>query len=132
MVVFWILCITVLLHILSYNDCSVRWPFEDKIKQYNLYLNLLQACCMYDRLKLHFERAGSSHNQNMFYNGWTYTHSVTNIYVFSHNGIVIAAIVNAPGSMHNLTITELGSIYNILYSKIIIEIIANVSWIQHL
>jgi len=41
----------VLLHILSYEDCAVRWPLEDRIVQYKamiawLYPNLLHVCCM--------------------------------------------------------------------------------------
>ncbi|KAE8966495.1 hypothetical protein PF010_g28358 [Phytophthora fragariae] len=47
----------------------------------------------------------------MFYNGWTHDHYVSNVFVFSPQGLIIARTLNAPGCMHDSQIAEWGSVY---------------------
>jgi len=41
-------------------------------------------------------------------------HCVMNIFVFAPDGIIIAAAVNAPGSMHDSAVAEMGRIYTLI------------------
>ncbi|KAE8899767.1 hypothetical protein PF005_g22125 [Phytophthora fragariae] len=50
-----------------------------------------------DGLKLRLQASGRSEIQNMFYNGWTHDHYVSNVFVFSPQGLIIACTLNAPG-----------------------------------
>ena len=47
----------------------------------------------------------------MYYNGWKACHFITNLFVFSADGRCIAAVLNAPGSLHDSTLAEWGGIY---------------------
>ncbi|KAE9075831.1 hypothetical protein PF005_g24802 [Phytophthora fragariae] len=64
-----------------------------------------------DGLKLRLQASGRSEIQNMFYNGWTHDHYVSNVFVFSPQGLIIARTLNAPGCMHDSQIAEWGSVY---------------------
>ncbi|PXF45044.1 hypothetical protein BWQ96_05185 [Gracilariopsis chorda] len=65
-----------------------------------------------DGLKLLLKHSGDCVIQNMFYNGWTHDHYVGNVFVFAPNGTIIACVPNAPGSMHDSVIADLGKLYN--------------------
>jgi hypothetical protein len=62
--------------------------------------------------KLRIQAAGDGRIQEMFYNGWTHDHYVTNLFVFAPDGTIIAAVLNAPGSMHDSELATVGNIYN--------------------
>ncbi|KAG9404967.1 hypothetical protein AC1031_004065 [Aphanomyces cochlioides] len=64
-----------------------------------------------DGLKLYLEQSGDAVIQNMFYNGWTHDHYVSNVFVFCPNGVIAACVLNAPGSMHDSLIAECGGLY---------------------
>jgi hypothetical protein len=53
-----------------------------------------------DGLKIRLECAGNSKMQNLFYNGWTQDHYISNLFLFSPDGKIRACYVNAPGSVH--------------------------------
>lgn len=65
-----------------------------------------------DGLKLLLQQSGDSVIQNMFYNGWTHDHYVSNIFVFAPNGLIIFYAINAPGSMHDSQICDWGGLYD--------------------
>jgi hypothetical protein len=44
--------------------------------------------------------------QNAYYNGWTCAHYCSSVLTFAPDGTVIHAILNAPGSWHNLNVAE--------------------------
>ena len=75
------------------------------------YSMLKKLFCVADGLKLYLEQSGNYIIQNMFYNGWTHNHYVSNVFVFAPNGVVIACAVNALGVMHNSTVAEWGHVY---------------------
>jgi len=53
----------------------------------------------------------------MFFNGWTHSHCMTNLFIFAPDGIVIAGVVNAPGSVHDSSLAEWGGIYQLLVAN---------------
>jgi hypothetical protein len=81
-----------------------------------------------DGLKLRLERAGDDDMQNIFYNGWTHDHYVSNLFLFSPDGMIRACYINAPGTTHDSTMANLSVIYDLvdaLYvrrgSKIVVD-----------
>jgi DDE superfamily endonuclease len=75
---------------------------------------LSDVYCVCDGVKFYFEATEGLDEQCMFYNGWKCDHFVGNVFVFSIEGLIIACVVNAPGSFHDSTIAELGGIYDLL------------------
>jgi len=65
-----------------------------------------------DGLKLLLQQSGNIIIQNRFYNGWTHDHYVSNVFVFSPLGKIIACAINAPGCLHDSTIAGYGDIYD--------------------
>jgi hypothetical protein len=49
----------------------------------------------------------------MFYNGWTHGHYVSNIFVFMMDGTIRICSIDAPGTMHNSSVSN----YNFVYDK---------------
>jgi DDE superfamily endonuclease len=64
-----------------------------------------------DGLKIRLERSGNPQVQNLFYNGWTHDHYISNLFLFSPDGKIRACYVNAPGSMHDSTMAKWGGLY---------------------
>ena len=100
----------------NHPDAKVSMPTTDEIRT-------LQGICMArhdalenvysvaDGLKLMLEAAPGDDVQGMYYNGWTHDHYVTNLFVFSVCGRIIACVVNAPGSLHDSTLASWGGVY---------------------
>jgi DDE superfamily endonuclease len=72
--------------------------------------------CVADGLKLSFQSCDGLDEQSMYYNGWTHGHYITNLLVFSMDGRIINAVLNAPGSVHDSTLAEWGNVYETLES----------------
>ena len=112
----------ILLHVLKANEhARIRMPNDSEISEfqeavYAKYTLLGSVYAVADGLRLYLEQAGDAVIQNMFYNGWTHDHYVSNVFVFSPNGVVIACAINAPGAMHDSQIAELGGVYRKLKS----------------
>jgi hypothetical protein len=64
-----------------------------------------------DGLKLRLECAGNSKMQNLFYNGWTHDHYISNLFLFSPDGKIRACYLNVPGSVHDSTMAQWGCLY---------------------
>ena len=64
-----------------------------------------------DGLKLLLEKAGEESIQNMFYNGQSHDHYVTNVFVFASDGTIRAMAINCPGTMHDNVVADWGGIY---------------------
>ena len=104
------------------NDplAAVRMPSVDKIEELKSVCNekfmfLRDAYCVGDGLKIPIENCGDPAVQNQFYNGWTHGTYITNLFIFSLDGRLIAMIINAPGSMHDSTLAmvkDMSSIYD--------------------
>eukprot|EP00171_Calliarthron_tuberculosum_P005037 IDg5037t1 len=88
------------------NDMDVIMPTVGEIDTFkdafaHKYHSLSDVYAIFDGLKLHLKQSGDCVIQNMFYNGWTLIHYVSNVFVFAPNGTIIACAINAPGSMHD-------------------------------
>eukprot|EP00563_Minutocellus_polymorphus_P004199 CAMPEP_0181033814 /NCGR_PEP_ID=MMETSP1070-20121207/7455_1 /TAXON_ID=265543 /ORGANISM="Minutocellus polymorphus, Strain NH13" /LENGTH=444 /DNA_ID=CAMNT_0023111261 /DNA_START=127 /DNA_END=1457 /DNA_ORIENTATION=+ len=64
-----------------------------------------------DGLKLLLQRSGDYLTQNMYYNGWTCDHYVTNLFLFAPDGTIALRVTNCPGAVHDSTIAGLGNVY---------------------
>ena len=67
-------------------------------------------------IKLHIEVSPQANIQEMFYNGWTTGHYVSNVLVFGMDGTIIYAALNAPGSFHDSKVAERGKVYEKLHN----------------
>jgi hypothetical protein len=65
-----------------------------------------------DGLKLRVERSGHHQIQNIFFNGWTHDHYVSNLFLLSPDGKIRACYINAPGTMHDSLMASQGGIYS--------------------
>ena len=108
-------------HILSKDDdAKVSLPNDrNKLDSYvgavgrrHRLLEEERVCFACDGLKLPLEQAGDCVIQNMFYNGWTYDHYVSNVFVFAPDGTIVLMCINAPGAMHDSTIAHYGHMYD--------------------
>lgn len=63
------------------------------------------------------QQSGDAVIQELSYNGWTHDHYVSNVFVFSPSGAVMACVINLivhspqPGTVHYSSIEEWGSAY---------------------
>ena len=94
----------------------IKMPNANEVNSYQTafkekYSMLKDVYCVADGLKLYLEQAGNYVIQNMFYNGWTHDHYVSNVFVFAPTGVVIACALNAPGAMHDSIVAEWGHVY---------------------
>lgn len=64
-----------------------------------------------DGLKWNNQRAPDFMRQNMFYNGWTHSHYITNIIVFCPDGTILIMCYNAPGMMNDSSVAHAGNVY---------------------
>jgi len=72
--------------------------------------------CVVDGLKIPIQKSGDEATQNTYYNGWLHSRFVGGIFVFAPSGVIVACILNAPGSWHDSYIAENGRLYNKLKS----------------
>ena len=63
-----------------------------------------------DGIKLRIESTKFPVRQNALYNGLTCGHYISNIFVFSPDGSIVAMVINAPVSFHEITIMYMGGL----------------------
>lgn len=68
-----------------------------------------------DGLKLLLQQSSDFVTQNMYYNGWTCDHYVTNLFLFAPDGTIALRVTNCPGAVHDSTIAGLGNVYEKIY-----------------
>lgn len=112
---------------------QVSIPTDDEIANFEAaiqakYPALTNCWGAMDGLKIRLERSGEECVQNIFYNGWTHDHYVSNLFLFSPDGKVRACYINAPGTFHDSTMANMSQIYskvddvfNRLGSKIVVD-----------
>lgn len=95
---------------------AVRVPTRTEVSSFQQavsakYPALHDVFAVADGLKLHLEQTSDPVLQNAFYNGWTHGHYVSNVLVFTPNGVIVICALNAPGAMHDSLIAEWGGVY---------------------
>ena len=95
---------------------AIAMPDDDEIDLYIAVINekypALHNCWgAMDGLKLHLQRSENHQTQNIFFNGWTHDHYVSNLFLFSPDGKIRACYINAPGNMHDSTMAKRGGVY---------------------
>ncbi|KAB5589204.1 DDE family endonuclease [Ceratobasidium theobromae] len=68
-----------------------------------------------DGLNLPVSTSKDEAKQNANYNGWLHAHVISNIIVYSPDGTIITAVVNAPGSWHDANVAR--PVYALLRDK---------------
>lgn len=76
------------------------------------YYCLLDVYAEADGLNLCLEQSGDAVFQGLLCNEWKFDHFVTNAFVFSPAGTVIACTYNCPGSFHDSTVADWGEGYD--------------------
>ena len=108
----------IVVEVLKNNEhACIRVPSNEKIQQYTELIKekfpaLENVWTCMDGLKTPIQQAGSSREQEYFYNGWKHNHFVTSVFCFCPDGTVPIAHMNLPGAMHDSTIADSGDIYN--------------------
>jgi DDE superfamily endonuclease len=98
----------------------IRFPDDEQIHEFKQYFNarhpvLEDVFCVCDGLKLSLQSTKGYRKQGRFFNGWYHGHYITNLFVFAPTGmIIIFAVINAPGSVHDSTLSEWGNFYYLL------------------
>jgi hypothetical protein len=107
-----------LIKILRNNPLAqVGMPIDDEIRQFedavqSKFPALGHCWGAMDGLKLCLERSGDDATQNIFFNGWTHDHYVSNLFLFSPDGKIRACYTNAPGTFHDSTMANMLGIYD--------------------
>ena len=97
-------------------DSAIKLPTREEIAQFQVAISSMYTSIPYvyaalDGLKLTLEQAGDDDTQNAFYNGWTCDHYVSCLFLFTPDGRIRAAYLNAPGSWHDSTNALFSGIY---------------------
>lgn len=100
----------------SQDNSAIRLPTEQQVEEYKTAIKerhplLENVWCTMDGLKVLLQRARNNKIQNMYYNGWTHDHYVSNVFVFAPDGTIPICCYNVPGSIHDSKIAEWGNIY---------------------
>jgi DDE superfamily endonuclease len=103
--------------LISHPLAKVQMPTAENIEKLKAIVqsrhsSLKNVYCTCDGLKLRFQSQRGLDEQSMFYNGWVHGHYVTNLFVFSADGRIIATVLNAPGSLHDSTLATWGLVYD--------------------
>jgi hypothetical protein len=106
-----------LLVLMGVEEAKVKLPTDDMIRTYKeviraKYPSLAHCWGSMDGLKLHIEKPGDDVRQSHFYNGWTHSHYVANLFLFTPDGRICDAYVNSPGTTHDSTMANMSKIYD--------------------
>jgi hypothetical protein len=52
--------------------------------------------------------------QNAYYNGWTSSHNIANLFAFAPDGCIIYSVLNCPGSWNDARLARDGGLYDVL------------------
>ncbi len=73
--------------------------------------DLNRVWCVMHGLEIPIQKLADEAMQNAYYNGWLHDHFVACFFAFAPSGIVVACMLNAPGSWHNSFIAENGGLH---------------------
>eukprot|EP00957_Ditylum_brightwellii_P145242 11062264-Ditylum_brightwellii.AAC.1 len=70
--------------------------------------------CAMDGIKLYLQQAGDAKIQECYYNGWRNDHYVTNVFMFTPDGMIRLMIINLPCDTHD----SMAAHYDFFYNKL--------------
>jgi hypothetical protein len=99
------------------HEYKPRLPSGEQCEEYVTAINLRyphvgRVAFAVDGLKLQIHPPTDYKKQQRYYNGWKHGHYVTNIFVFAPDGSVPCCVMNAPGCIHDSTLSDFGDIYD--------------------
>jgi hypothetical protein len=102
--------------LLRMDDIAVRMPTQLEVERYrgmisSKYPSLQYCWGAMDGLKLHIEASSDDSKQAMYYNGWKCDHFISNLFLFSPDGLIRASYFNCPGTFHDSTMARMSGIY---------------------
>jgi hypothetical protein len=106
-----------LLVLMGVDEAQIRMPTDDMIRIFrevirSKYPTLVHCWGAMDGVKLQIEKPSDDVRQSHFYNGWTHSHYVANLFLFTPDGRICDAYVNSPGTTHDSTMANLSKIYD--------------------
>ena len=107
-----------LLRVLSAEPLAIpTMPTDEEVDDFvhcitEKYPALTNCWGAMDGLKIRLQKSGNTQVQNLFYNGWTHDHYISNLFLFSPDGKIRACYTNAPGTMHDSTLAKWGGLYD--------------------
>ncbi|KZW01164.1 hypothetical protein EXIGLDRAFT_738600 [Exidia glandulosa HHB12029] len=92
-------------------EAAISWPRGEEFEEYSALIvrrhYLLDgAFGSIDGLNLPIQTSDDPEWENMTYNGWLHGHFCSSVLTFSSTGVVIACVLNAPGSWHDSRIAR--------------------------
>ncbi|KAG9119718.1 hypothetical protein FRC07_005110 [Ceratobasidium sp. 392] len=101
-------------------ECRFLWPTHQEMMESAKWIQdrhpmIHGAFGFMDRLKLPCQTSDNPMEQNAMYNGWCRAHTVSNVIVFAPNGMIIDAVINAPGSWHDARVAQ--DVYDMLLDQ---------------
>ncbi|KAL5492548.1 hypothetical protein ACEPAI_3995 [Sanghuangporus weigelae] len=98
-------------------ETKIKWPsgaeFEDLSQLvHSRHERLHGTFGFIDGLNLPVQESHDPDIENATYNGWLHAHFISNVFVFSPKGTIIACCLNAPGSWHDSRIAD------VIYAKL--------------
>ena len=128
----------VLLYVLSRDyRAKVTLPTDDETIFFchviqTKYENLPNVWGASDGLKLLIQEPIDDRKQNQLYNGWKHTHNINCVFVFSPDGKIRLALLNAPGTFHDSTMADYGiyegmeRVFNRTGAKVVVDSAFNI------
>jgi hypothetical protein len=94
----------------------VRKPSSEEVLAYQeatvaKYPSLPEVWGTLDGLNLNIQSTKDDKVHSIFYNGWIHGHYVSSVFVFRMDGTIRICGVNAPGTMHDSTLANYGTVY---------------------
>ena len=98
------------------EECKVKLPTDEKVSVLKESVvkrrpSLKNVFCVADGLKIPLQSCSGLNEQSIYFNGWQHGHYITNLFVFSMDGLIIDCVMNVPGSVHDSTIAIWGGTY---------------------
>lgn len=95
----------------SLPDSRISWPSEKTMQKFaqlicNRHPLLLSAFGFVDGIHFPVARSQDMDIENAYYNGWCSDHFTSNLFAFGPDGTIFHALVNAPGSWHDVQISR--------------------------
>ena len=102
--------------LLSINDALVKFPSPETITHLSsimcLEYPMLEGCYGFvDGTHIRIPKMGDGVTQHAYYCVRKASHTINNVFVYGVHGLIVAAVVNCPGSWHDSEVMRVGGIY---------------------